>query len=473
MSLVTNCMNWKLILLFIFCLPYGLFAQKQKADSLVKLLNVEKADTVKARLMWEISGVMNAYDPATAMLYAKKSFTLSNSINYNEGQSKALGAMASTSTIMGNYPKALELNLQKIKLEEKGNNPRNLAFALLNTGIVYRYQEEYNEALKYYYRSDSVINANNVEYARYFIYMNLGDVYDRLNNNDSAFNYFNKALTVANNKKDDDYIGNSMTGLGHTYFKQGNPSFSLLYYQTAIKHLQTANDDDVLCEAMLGLANLYLQQLHKNDSAVYYAAAALQIAQKDGFLNKQLDAVNFLAGHYKAAGNIDSAYNYLQKREQLNDSINSKEKIRALQLMSSNENIRQQEIEENKRIAKKERKQQLQLLFIGIFIPGFFLLTLLLSRIRIHTRVIKILGILSLIILFEYLTLFLHPSVASLTNHTPVYEMLIFVTIAAILIPAHHRIENWLIKKLTQKNESIKLKNIKVKFKAPPGEPLT
>ena len=125
------------------------------------------------------------------------------------------------------------------------------------------------------------------------------------------------------------------------------------------------------------------------------------------------------------------------------------------------------EIAERNRIAAKERKQQLQYLFIGIFIPGFFLLTLLLSRIRIHPRIIKVLGILSLLILFEYLLLLLHPTVAELTHHTPVLEMLIFVSIAAILIPAHHRIEGWLIKKLIHRNESIRFRKVKFVSKKP------
>lgn len=59
-------------------------------------------------------------------------------------------------------------------------------------------------------------------------------------------------------------------------------------------------------------------------------------------------------------------------------------------------------------------------------------------------------GILSLLILFEYLTLLLHPVVAEFTHHTPILELLIFVCIAAILIPAHHRIEHWLIHKLAE-----------------------
>ena len=110
----------------------------------------------------------------------------------------------------------------------------------------------------------------------------------------------------------------------------------------------------------------------------------------------------------------------------------------------------------------------MQLLLIGLFIPAFFLLTVLLSRIKIPVRVIKVLGILSLLIFFEYLTLFLHPTVAALTHHTPVYEIMIFVAIAAFLIPAHHRIEHWLIEKLTnrrtQHDGGIKITTRKIKL---------
>jgi hypothetical protein len=106
------------------------------------------------------------------------------------------------------------------------------------------------------------------------------------------------------------------------------------------------------------------------------------------------------------------------------------------------------ELEEQKRLEREERFKQLQMLLIAIFIPGFFLLTLVLSRVNVPIKVIRILGVLSLLFLFEYLTLMLHPTVASLTHHTPVFEILIFVALAAILIPLHHKLEHWFIHKL-------------------------
>jgi tetratricopeptide (TPR) repeat protein len=459
-------MKYKL-LLFLCLIHACAFAQKQKADSLARLLAVEKTDTGKVKLMWQQAGVINVYNPDSALVISQQALVLATQIKYIEGQSRALGTMAYIFNILGNYPKALELNLRRLALEEKGTNSRNLAMTLLNIGIVYRYQEDYDEALRYYYRSDSVTRSSNIEEVKYYVYMNLGDAYDKMGNTDSAFNYFNRSLILSNNLKNDDYIGNSLTGLGHTYSKQKNTAFALLNYTSAIDHLVRADNSDVLCEAMLGLANLYKHQLNKNDSAAYYATLSLGIARKAGILPKELEAANFLNKHYGELHNIDSAYAYLVKTQQLNDSVNSRSKIRELQVMSSNEKIRQMEIEENKRIAKKERRQQLQLLFIGIFIPGFFLLTLLLSRIRIHTRIIKVLGILSLLFLFEYLTLLLHPTVAVLTNHTPVLEMLIFVSIAAVLIPGHHRVEQWLIEKLTNRDGSIRLKKFRMKVKEP------
>lgn len=440
----------RLFLLTCFSFLHVLaFAQKAKADSLNRLLAIEKIDSNKVNLMWKIANVSSIYDPENALLLANEAFTLAKRIKYEEGQSRSLGILANTYVNIGNYPRALQFNLQKLQIEERRNNPVNLASVLLNIGVVYVYQEEYHKALEYYYKSDSVIENNNINDFRYNISLSLGDVYDRLNIPDSAYFYFQKSLNIAKKLKDGYLIGASMTGMGHTYLKLEDYSQAMFNYQSGISYLRAANDDDLLCEATLGLAKLY-KKINIIDSAVYYAKMSISIAEKGGFLPRHLDAANFLTDLYKDTKNVDRAFFYLNYVKVLNDSINSKSSIRESQILSSNEQLRQLEIEESKRIAQQERVQQLQMLFIGIFIPGFFLLTLLLSRIKIHVRVIKVLGILSLLILFEYLTLLLHPYVKAWTHHTPVYEMLIFVSIAAILIPSHHRIEHWLILKLTK-----------------------
>jgi tetratricopeptide (TPR) repeat protein len=463
LNLATNCMTRIFFLLIIYAMPYGLFAQKNVADSINQLIKKAKNDTARVRVMCDIAYDLRVNDPERGLQIASEAVSLSKKVKYSDGQSKSLGTLAIIFRLLGNFPLALQYNLKRLELVEKTNSKSNLAGVMVNIGFVYVNQEEYKKALEYYQKADSVIKEVEDAYeVKFTIALNTGDVYDKLNINDSAFNYFNKSLNIARQIKNKNYEGMSMVGLGNNYLKTDQYLLAQANYKSSIINLKEAENDDMLCEAMLGLATLF-KKLNQKDSALFYARQSLDISKKDGFLPRFLDAAKFLSVYFKDEKNIDSSFFYLNYVQNLNDSINSKSKIRESQILSSNEQVRQFEIAENVRIAKKERKQQLQLLFIAIFIPGFFMLTLLLSRIKLHVRLIKVLGILSLLILFEYLTLLLHPYVLEITHHTPVYEMLIFVSIAAILIPTHHRVENWLIKWLTKNRPLFAGNNIKIK----------
>ncbi len=448
-----------LTFLFLIILAGSLQSQQSKVDSMRNLLRIENSDSNRVKLMWQLARDMGGFNPDTAQYLSQQALYLARKINYLEGESRALGVLANTLVKIGNYPRALELNIQKLQIEEKRNKPRNLASVLMNIGVVYVLQEEYPKALEYYRKADSVIRANNVEDMKYYINLNIGDIFNRLDISDSAFSYFTTSLDLARKMNDGDLVGTSMTGLGHTYLKQGDFAASALNYRTGIGLLIAANDDEILCEAMLGLANLF-EKTDQRDSASFYANASRQIAKKAGFLTKELEAAEFLTQHFQKERSIDSAFMYVSYVRGLNDSVNSKSRIRESQVITSNEQYRQMELEEHKRLERAERFKQLQMLLIAIFIPGFFLLTLVLSRVNVHIKVIRALGILSLLFLFEYLTLLLHPTVANLTHHTPVFEILIFVALAAILIPLHHKLEHWFIHKLIHHRHGEAIKKV-------------
>jgi tetratricopeptide (TPR) repeat protein len=435
-----------LALLLIACCP--VIGQKTKADSLLKLSLTASSDSAKVRLMWSAANAMNRYKPDSALQLAQEAFYLAQRTDNIEGESRSLGVLANTFMKIGNYPRALELNLQKLKLEEKRNVPRNLASVLMNIGIVYALQEQYREALKYYARADSVITKDSVKDFRFNINLNIGDTYNRLNVSDSAFLFFNKSLQIAKEDNNEESIGLAMTGLGHSYLKLGSLEQSLLNYRNSIIHLRQVNNDEILCEATLGLANLY-RNMKNADSSAYYAKLSLHIARQGGFNTAELEAADFLSQYFQSAHKYDSAFSYISYLRTLNDTLNSKSRIRESQIITSNEQFRQAELAEQKKQEQKKRNQQLQMLLIAIFIPGIFLLTLFFTRVSVHPKAVRLLGILSLLFLFEYLTLLLHPFVSSITHHTPLLEILIFVGVAALVIPLHHKLEHWLIHKLS------------------------
>ena len=459
------------LLFFLTCFRAG-FAQKQKADSLSVLLAKEKKDSLKVKYMWQIASYRYSYAPDSAIRIAQQAVFLSQHIKYAEGESRSLGQMANGFLSLGNYPRALEYYLKKLKLEEKNNNAYNLASVTMNIGIVYVYREEYPKALFYLRKADSIITVNKIKDLDANIKLNIGDVFNRQHLRDSAFAYFGTALKVAIQTGDNDLTGAAMTGLGHTYLQDSNYAASQHYYLAALHFLEMANDDDLICETALGISTLH-RALNQKDSAIHYALYSYGLAKKGGFLSRQLDAVELLTEIYKDDNDKDSAYSYLQQVRALEDSINSKDRIRESQNITINEQLRQDEMKETARRAKEERAQELQLMLIGICIPALFLFTVFLNKIRVPIRIIRFLGVISLLILFEYLTLLLHPMVLNITHHTPLLELLIFVMIAAMLIPAHHHLEHWLIEKLTFKKHpdpdgKFRIKKQKIKIKRAP-----
>jgi hypothetical protein len=59
-------------------------------------------------------------------------------------------------------------------------------------------------------------------------------------------------------------------------------------------------------------------------------------------------------------------------------------------------------------------------------------------------------SVLSLLLVFEFITLLIHPWIERLTNRTPVLELLILVVLAAILVPLHHNLATWAKRKLVK-----------------------
>ena len=189
------------------------------------------------------------------------------------------------------------------------------------------------------------------------------------------------------------------------------------------------------------MAKLF-QKKDQSDSALFYAKQALSLAQKYGFTRWVLKTSDLLTGFYREAHNIDSAFAYQQINVVAKDSLFSQEKIRAVQNLSFDETMRQQELAEQRLQEAETRKKNLQLAAIAIFIPCFFLFVIFLSRRKVKPGVIEFLGILALLMVFEFITLFIHPYLEHWTDNVPVIMLLILVAIAAFLVPLHHKMVN-------------------------------
>ncbi len=73
------------------------------------------------------------------------------------------------------------------------------------------------------------------------------------------------------------------------------------------------------------------------------------------------------------------------------------------------------------------------------------------QRQEANRRVVQFLGLLGLLLLFEFISLFLHPYIAEWTHHIPVLMIVILVGIASVLVSLHHRLQELVRELLARK----------------------
>ena len=75
-------------------------------------------------------------------------------------------------------------------------------------------------------------------------------------------------------------------------------------------------------------------------------------------------------------------------------------------------------------------------------------------------RMVEYLGIVSLLLAFEFVNLVLHPHIVKVTHHNNVFMLLVLVTLAALMVPLHHRVEHRIKQFLLEKKNTAKMQTI-------------
>lgn len=426
-------------------------SQQKTIDSLTTLLTATKNDTTKVLIMCDLSYAYQSYKPDTALLIAQRALTLAGEKTFLKGQSRASDAMAGAFQSLGDNAHALEYYLKCLKINEQRKLPgtlgaENAAAININIANVYINNDDTTQAVQYIIKADSIVEKFGIDYLRTYVYLNTGNIFEKTNRLEDALVYTYKCYNLA--EKDSLMLGSCLNNMGNIFLKMGDRNKAISSYVKSYPYLYVMQDNKSITEGYLGMAKAY-KEIHKIDSSLFFAKRAFFISQSNGILDNALQAGEFITKHYKEINNKDSSFFYQDVVMGLKDSLNGIDKVKQLESLSLNEELRQQQIAARLAKEKEEAKQFLQLLVIGIFIPLFFFLSIYISKRKVNRKIIQFSGILSLLLLFEYITLILHPIVVEITHHSPLLEILIFVLIASLMVPAHHKIEKWFIRRLS------------------------
>jgi tetratricopeptide (TPR) repeat protein len=434
--------------IFLFFISGKLYPQY--LDSLRQALTTHDYDSSRVFTFLWLSDYYGDNDRDSAMYYAQGALKLAVNINFKKGEAQSLNIIGSILTGTGNYPKAFEYHLEALKIAEKQENPVLVAAIYNNLARVSTERSDYQTALDYLFKSKTVFEQLDRQHYVATSLLNIGDAYDRMGKHDSAINFLSQARELAIRIDYSYLLGAVNSNLGHVYTTIDKPETAAAYFRQSIEQLSLSddkNDQETLAGVYEGLSKV-MEAREKKDSALFFARQSFGISMKVADQKRILNAAKRLNELYDKESLIDSAYRYSNIANETRESILSEQKIMQLESMKFNEQLRQQEIAKKEAEARKERTNNLRLIGIVLFIITFFAILIIVSRRRAHPRALKYLGMLGLLLLFEFIALFIHPYIDKWTGHHPVYMLIILVTVAAVLVPLHHKMEHWVKEKL-------------------------
>ena len=284
--------------------------------------------------------------------------------------------MASVWHDLGSSPIAQEYFLKSLEIAKEFNDHPFLGLIYLNLGSIYFFQDMLTEAFDFEKKAlENFIIMKDSTNAGLSL-QNLGRAFINNNQLDSALIYYHKAESFVTHKNRSGLYND----LGVLYNRKGEHEKAIVYIRQALSFPDPENDS---IPVYSNLGNAYVE-IGKYDSAMYYLSKCITPLSN---IYTEEYAYRALAKLEEKQQNWQVCVRYLNKSQQLYDSIINTEKSEKLQRIQSLFNYQQAEKEKEMYKLEASDKQLLiyRLIIAIIIISGSLLFYLV--RIKQRERV--------------------------------------------------------------------------------------
>lgn len=289
----------------------------------------------------------------------------------------------------GNYNKAHELFEQSLEIGEILNDSMIISMAMNNLGMVYKYQEYPELALKYYEKSlEMEPNSDLRSFAA--TYNNMGLCYFDMDKNQLAIEFYRKSLSLSRQADDKYNESNVLLNIGELFFNQNNLDSALSYFQNSYHINKEIDYVSGLVYSLEQIGRVYGEMGQVNKS-IAYCSQALEMVEEAEQLNNEARCHNCLYKAYKVKGNEIRALYHLEKYKLLEDSVKNQKEVELAVQEQYQKEYEQKRLSDSLEISNQQRIKEVQLqadidkgkiqrvvLFIGL--GAFFIIILLVFR---------------------------------------------------------------------------------------------
>ncbi len=454
-----NCIMKRILILFFFSFTAQIVWGQSIPDSLKKKYDSAISSAEKGQVLSKyITSLKGSTAEQLKILLSQLTWFSNKKDNTGIGYTQLYIGISLVK--MGDPNESLHHGIEALKIFEEIQD----TFALLKTytviGNSYSNSGNLEESIGVWKKALPVARNYDKHYSIMYL-DNMADCLNEMNLPDSAMPFIQEALSMGYKRKDSLEISNSLGIMGETYLAMGQNELARSFFRQSISFQTGANNYYIMHGVAVAASLNGISQSFYNsaqyDSSLFYARQALSYGYPE-YLPVASGSFELMYESFDKKNMRDSSNEYFRRTTETKNAVLSDEKSRNIQTQHFKEELRQQEIESQKAEVAFKHRENIENALIALGIISFAMVFLIMSHSFItNEKLIRFMGILALLMVFEFVNLLVHAYLEELTNHSQVLVLLMLVSIAALLIPLHHRVEKWAIGKLIEKNKRVRL----------------
>ena len=241
----------------------------------------------------------------------------------------------------GDFLTAMDYALKSIDQAKSVNSSKYLAMSYDLMGSLCSTMEQQRGALKYYNHAQDIYAEENNTKLLGYNYVNVASVYRELLQVDTAKMYYRMAMNCFKEIDSNHGISSVYHGLANCFNLTKQYDSAHIYIDKCLKIGILSESRKDLSAYYFTAGDIYLKQ-NDYDRSLAYFYKSLRLAKQNNYAELEMNVTKAIGEAYGMVGKNDSAYYYLSRSFDLNDSINSAQKIKQRAYQFAEHSVKEQ-----------------------------------------------------------------------------------------------------------------------------------
>ena len=353
-------MKKKLLIVLLLIVSIQVYAQRfQKINKLESALNSETDHKKLANVLYELSKLYEPSNSEKAMDNARRSLTISKSLQYDEGIVRAYNQIGLLELHFAEYQAALDAHYNALRNNEQIKNLNGVSLSNLFIGQVYQEKGEFKIAKGFYETSMQIAKEINCSLCLSKVNSRLADLSHVQGKDNLSIQYYLVALEAISLTNNTEELAEVNRNIGILYENAKRNDEALEHYLKSLSDFEKTNNQEKQSIVCFEIGVIYQSQ-NKFDLALLYMKSSLGLAEKTGLKAYIKKGYENLANVYEKNGAYKLAYEYLKyylaikdTREisELEAQLDIENKNQEIQLLNKEKQFKAQELKNKNFIA--------------------------------------------------------------------------------------------------------------------------